>query len=265
MRKGRRMKKQDNMEITDKIIMYAAIGAIILAIIVISLFMYSKSLSEEVRNSTLNLSQLTKTEDTVNTDDTESASTQIGQSVEESENELNTSNMQNNEINDVANQASNELNVNTEVQNQLIEKVEEQPIKELSFKMPVEGEIYREFAKESLIYSQTLKEWTTHMGIDIKADKTTVVNASEEGIIKSIKNDPRYGLTIVIEHENNFQTVYSNLLTSEFVVEGESVNKGQPIGTVGNSAVFEIADEPHLHFEIIKDGLQVDPNLYLNN
>ena len=46
------------------------------------------------------------------------------------------------------------------------------------------------------------------MGIDIKAEKTTVVKAAEEGTVKSIKNDPRYGLTIVIEHENNFQTVY---------------------------------------------------------
>ena len=121
----------------------------------------------------------------------------------------------------------------------------------------------REYAKDNLIYSETLKEWVTHMGIDIKADKTTVVKAAEEGTIKSIKNDPRYGLTIVIEHENGFQTVYSNLLTSEFVVENEKVEKGQSIGTVGNTAPFEIADEAHLHFEIVKDGLQVDPNIYI--
>ena len=101
------------------------------------------------------------------------------------------------------------------------------------------------------------------MGIDIKADKTTVVKAAEAGTVKTIKNDPRYGLTIVIEHEDNFQTVYSNLLTSEFVVEGEKVEKGQSIGTVGNTAVFEIADEPHLHFEILKDSLPVDPSIYI--
>ena len=46
-------------------------------------------------------------------------------------------------------------------------------------------------------------------------------------------------------------------------IEGEKVEKGQSIGTVGNTAVFEIADEPHLHFEILKDSIQVDPSIYL--
>lgn len=92
---------------------------------------------------------------------------------------------------------------------------------------------------------------------------TTVVKASEAGTVKSIKNDPRYGLTIVILHDNGFETVYSNLLTSEFVVEGEKVGKGQSIGTVGNTAAFEVADDSHLHFEILKDSIQVDPSIYL--
>ena len=70
-------------------------------------------------------------------------------------------------------------------------------------------------------------------------------------------------MTVVVEHENGFKTVYSNLLTSEFVVEGEKIEKGQSIGTVGNTAAFEIADEPHLHFEMIKDSTQVDPNIYI--
>ena len=60
-----------------------------------------------------------------------------------------------------------------------------------------------------------------------------------------------------------FCCIYSNLLTSEFVVEGETVEKGQSIGTVGNSAVFEIADEPHLHFEILKNSAQEDPSIYI--
>mgnify|MGYP000829896815 CR=1 FL=1 len=114
-----------------------------------------------------------------------------------------------------------------------------------------------------MIYSETLKEWVTHLGIDIKADKTTVVKAAEAGTVKSIKNDPRYGLTIVIDHGDGMQTVYANLLTSEFVVEGEKVEKGQSIGTVGNTAVFEIADEPHLHFEIRISERTVDPQSIL--
>ncbi len=41
------------------------------------------------------------------------------------------------------------------------------------------------------------------------------------------------------------------------------MNKGQSLGTVGNSASFEIADEPHLHFEMTKDDETVDPKIYL--
>ncbi len=70
-------------------------------------------------------------------------------------------------------------------------------------------------------------------------------------------------MTIVVEHANGYKTVYANLLTSEFVVEGEKVEKGQSLGTVGNTAVFEIADEPHLHFEILKDSMPVNPSDFI--
>ena len=133
----------------------------------------------------------------------------------------------------------------------------------ISFIMPVKGEVTKEFAKDNLVYSDTLEEWVTHLGIDIKADKTTVVKATADGTVKSIKNDPRYGLTVVVSHDNGYESVYSNLLTSEFVVEGEKISQGQSIGTVGNSAVFEIADDSHLHFELLKDSNYVDPTVLI--
>ena len=215
-----------------------------------------------------------------NNTETESASTEIGKTVEESKNEINE---KNNTVNNTTNtnNTSNKVNKNTKSKNitnntnvnsstsakstTTVPKEEKKAEQKqtLAFQKPVEGDIMQEYAQENLVYSKTLEEWTTHNGIDIKADKTTVVKAAEAGTVKSIKNDPRYGLTIVIEHDSTYQTVYSNLLTSEFVVEGEKVEKGQSIGTVGNSAVFEVADEPHLHFEILKNSIQVDPNIYL--
>lgn len=135
--------------------------------------------------------------------------------------------------------------------------------KEVSFIKPTEGEIICEFAKDNLIYSETLKEWITHTAIDIKADKTSVIKSAADGIVRSIVNDPRYGLTVIIEHDDGYETVYSNLLTAEFVVEGEEVKQGQTIGTVGNTAAFESEMECHLHFELLKDGEYVDPSIYL--
>ena len=124
--------------------------------------------------------------------------------------------------------------------------------------------IFAKFAKNNLVYSDTLGEWITHYGIDIKADKTTVVKSSAAGTVKYIKNDPRYGLTIVIEHKSGYKTVYANLLSTEFVVVGENVEQGQTIGTVGTTSTFEVLDDPHLHFEIIKDDEYLDPQLMLN-
>lgn len=279
MRRENRKKNSQGKTSTDKIILYSGIGVAILAVIVFALFMYSKSLSDDVKDSTMSLEKMASLGNN-SAQNTESASTEIGKSVEESKNEVNTTNAANttnqaNTTNEAkATNTTNQIKANTanttakstntaNVTTNTKATQQKETKKELSFAKPVEGEIVREYAKDNLIYSETLKEWTTHMGIDIKADKTTVVKAAEAGTVKSIKNDPRYGLTIVIEHDDNFQTIYSNLLTSEFVVEGEKVDKGQSIGTVGNTAVFEIADEAHLHFEIVKDSLPVDPSIYI--
>ncbi len=224
--------------------------------------------------------------------DSQSASSQMGKTVEESTNEI--TNVENTITNTITNttntnkESSSNVtnNVNTTKSNNTVEttkkdtqnqkedtntrttdkKEEQQTTEEQEdpkFVKPVEGEISKEYAKENLVYSETLQEWTTHLGVDIKADKTTVVKAAADGKIKSIKNDPRYGLSIIIEHQNGFETLYANLLTSEFVQVGEEVKQGQSIGTVGNTATFEIADEAHLHFEISKNNETLDPSQYI--
>ena len=66
-------------------------------------------------------------------------------------------------------------------------------------------------------------------------------------------------MTVIVDHGNGYKTVYANLLTAEYVVEGEEIEQGQTIGTVGNSSSFEISDDYHLHFELIKDGEYLNP------
>lgn len=280
----RRDTRKHEKSVSDKIIMYSMIGGVALTVILIGLLMYSKNLRDDVRQGTIDLGDMANiTNDTKNMENTESASTEMGKSVEEAKNEINTTNSSNvsntqkqsntsNTTNKIAINTSNITTTNTssnvnEQRNASKQTNAKAEIidtkKELSFAMPVEGEISKDFAKDSLVYSETLKEWVTHRGIDIKAEKTTVVKAAESGTVKSIKNDPRYGLTVVIDHGDGYQTIYANLLTSEFVVEGEKVEKGQSIGTVGNTAVFEVVDEPHLHFEILKESIPQDPNAYL--
>lgn len=285
MRRERRVNNNDK-KIKEKITMYSIIGVSALVVILVGLLIYSKSLSDNVQNGTMNLEKIAKpneenlqnTTNTLENTNSASVSTEIGKSVEEAKNETtnntaiqsntnsanNTGNQAKNSVSSKSPNATNSNNTsNKKETNKPVETKTKEGQKELNFEKPVDGEIVKEYAKDNLVYSNTLQEWTTHLGIDIKADKTTVVKAAETGTVKTIKNDPRYGLTIVIEHENGYQTVYSNLLSSEFVVEGEKVEKGQSIGTVGNTAAFEIADEAHLHFEVLKDSIQVDPNIYL--
>lgn len=241
---------------------------VFLAILLVILYnVYNKKLND-ISKSMLSSEQIiglvpNTAEDLTGT--TQTTGSTISKTIEEVQNEI----INNVEENTMENEIVEENRVE-QVNSQEIETsqvIEEQPKeeikKELAFIYPVDGEILRDFAMEELIFSETLDEWTVHQGLDIKAVRTTVVKAAEEGTVTAIKNDPRFGLTVIIEHQDGFKTVYSNLLTTEFVTEDEKVEKGQSIGTVGNSAVFEIADEPHLHFEMLKNGEYVDPKIYL--
>ena len=235
--------------------------AIFLAIMIITLYsIYNKQLNDISKSmlSTEQIIGLVPNEEGNTADPVQVTGSTISKTIEEVQKEIENQV----EENEVKNEEVIDNTIKTNAEEQNVPTVKEVK-KELSFAYPVEGEILREYAMDELIFSETLDEWTVHQGLDIKADRTTVVKAAEAGTVVAIKNDPRYGLTVIIEHEDGFKTVYSNLLTTEFIAEDEKVEKGQSIGTVGNSAVFEIADEPHLHFEMIKNGEYVDPKLYL--
>lgn len=283
----RETRKHEKTESNTKNILY--IGGSILGIgiiaFIITFVVYGNKMEEQSDISAGKIAELVQQAEI----QSQTASSQMGKSVEESKNEIaNTvENMVENKINTNSTSknnttsdtnttktnntsASNTVTTNTTAKEDTTNTVnskekanESKTTTEVKFTKPVEGEVSKQYAKDNLVYSATLEEWTTHLGIDIKADKTTVVKAAADGKIKSIKNDPRYGLSIIIEHQNGYETLYSNLLTSEFVEVGEEVKQGQSIGTVGNTATFEILDEPHLHFEITKDGECLDPNEYI--
>lgn len=132
-----------------------------------------------------------------------------------------------------------------------------------SFTVPLEGRIVKEFSNEVPIYSQTLDEYIVHTGIDIQAPADTQVLAAGEGTITKVYNDDKLGITIEISHGNGIVTKYSNLSTTKMVGEGDVVKKGQPISGVGSSALFESLESPHLHFEVLKDGVPIDPSGYI--
>ena len=260
----RRSRRKNNSSELRSIIIWSVVVLLLAGIAFIAMFIiYNNKIRENRNVSFLSSTKVSELVPSIQVEEqTEDVSLSIGKTVEEIENNSN-SEIQENIIDENVNEpekVERQENINEIVENANVTKEEQ---KELIFKMPVQGEIIADFAKDNLIYSDTLKEWITHLGIDIAAEKTSVVKSAETGVVKSIKNDPRYGLTVTIEHSNNFKSVYSNLFTAEFIVEGEKVSQGQTIGTIGTTAVFEAGEQPHLHFELLKDDEYVDPTIYL--
>lgn len=260
------MSRRDYFKEEDKLRKISIIFGItlVLTIVVFTLIfnLYNKKLEENARQSILELGSINAVVPNSYTNSVSLASTTEDKGINEVKNETAEAEIKKQELpkHKVTEEPEKKEEENV-VEEPKTEIVEPEP---LTFSAPINGEIIKDFANETLVYSETLEEWTVHNGIDIKAPKTTVVMASAEGMVESIKNDPRYGLTVTITHRDGFKTVYSNLLTAEFVSEGQEVEKGRTIGTVGESASFEAVEEAHLHFEMIKDGEYVNPTLYFN-
>lgn len=277
---SKRGKRLDENMLENRVIVSLVIIAVIVAISIGYIW-----ISNSIKNKTKIDGQIAKqntpnesntsVEENKTNEDSESASSSIGKTVEDSQNtNVEENNQDDNTANESLDSTSSIPNENTTSTNNTVTNnaqtdnetntTDSNNNVQPSFIMPVDGEIMKGFSKENLVFSETLQEWITHQALDIKANSRDVVKCSADGTVKAIKSDPRYGLTVIVEHSSGFQTIYSNLLTAEFVVEGEQVKQGQTLGTIGSTAVFEIADESHLHFEMLLNSEYVDPNLYIN-
>lgn len=138
-------------------------------------------------------------------------------------------------------------------------ELEEKPKEISGFMMPINGTIITEFTRDTLVYSKTLDEWRTHPGIDIGAKLGEKVKAPLDGTVKDIVEDPLWGKVVLLDHGNGLISKFANLGDTNMIKKGLSVKKGNYIATVGKTADIEMLMEPHLHFELIKDGKLVDP------
>jgi murein DD-endopeptidase MepM/ murein hydrolase activator NlpD len=125
--------------------------------------------------------------------------------------------------------------------------------------MPVEGEIGQHFSNNELVKSRTLGVWKTHDGIDIVAPLGTEVKAMTNGTVHEVFSDPLWGICITIDHGNGILGCYFGLDKNVLVSVGQEVSGGDVIGAVGNTAEIEIAEGPHLHFGVKKNGEWIDP------
>ena len=134
------------------------------------------------------------------------------------------------------------------------------------FVLPVKGILSKKHDTSLQTYSATMDDYRVHSGIDIVTSEGASVYAAADGIVSQIWNDPLMGSCIAISHSDKCYTIYKNLSENsvEGIEEGANVSKGQLIASVGNTAMIEIAEEPHLHFEMTVEGKSVDPREYFD-
>jgi murein DD-endopeptidase MepM/ murein hydrolase activator NlpD len=127
---------------------------------------------------------------------------------------------------------------------------------------PLAGEVIREYSIDGLVYYETIGEWRVHKGVDIKPKDSLMIESAFAGTVEKVTSSELNGTEIVIDHGNNVKTVYHNLSSTKVEV-GDKVERGQEIGNVGKVDSIEAADGPHLHFELIVEGKNVNPLDYI--
>ena len=132
------------------------------------------------------------------------------------------------------------------------------------FTWPVKGAVLRDFSVETLSLDPTMGDWRTHGGLDIAAAQGVQVLSISAGTVAQVYDDDLMGTTVVVDHGGGLQSWYSNLAPETAVAEGDSVEIGSVLGTVGGTAIAEVGVEPHVHLETILNGVQVDPKEYLD-
>ncbi|MDR0842553.1 MAG: M23 family metallopeptidase [Acidobacteriota bacterium] len=99
-----------------------------------------------------------------------------------------------------------------------------------------------------------------HSGIDLACDKGTPIKATADGIVSHSGWTAGSGQVVVLEHGLGFSTIYAHN-SKNAVKVGQTVRKGDIIGYVGSTGR---ATGPHLHYEIWKEGKNVNPHTFLS-
>jgi murein DD-endopeptidase MepM/ murein hydrolase activator NlpD len=119
--------------------------------------------------------------------------------------------------------------------------------------LPVDGWVTRHFISDTMFLHNG------HQGLDFAAALGTSIKATAPGVVGKIENDKYFGLLVSIYHENGFLTRYGHC-SQVLVAIHERVNRGQTIALVGNTGR---STAPHLHYEVLKDGKNIDPSNFI--
>lgn len=124
--------------------------------------------------------------------------------------------------------------------------------------------IAKDYSGAELQFNATLKQWEIHKAIDFVASDDLNVYAVSDGTVSNIYTNYLEGTVVEISHKNGIVSIYKSLLKDLNVAIGDIVGAGDVIGQVGETMAQELNTGAHLHFEMTKDGVKVNPNDYLD-
>ncbi len=139
------------------------------------------------------------------------------------------------------------------------------PEPRVMFYRPVQGAIIKNHSMDALVFSETMKDYRVHNGIDFAADVGTEVVSFSDGVISSVTEDYFNGTTVAVTHDQGVISYYMNLdpTLAEGISVGADVLAGQVIGKVGTTSRIEAKDPSHLHFELHVNGSPINPETEL--
>ncbi|UNC93655.1 M23 family metallopeptidase [Candidatus Contubernalis alkaliaceticus] len=105
-------------------------------------------------------------------------------------------------------------------------------------------------------------QYRLHDGVDIQASEGQEVKAALAGTVEKVDINPILGETVILSHAGDIETIYGNLSEVK-VVPGDSIEKGQTIAVVGNTALLDASQGYLLHFGLRVEGQYQDPQEYL--
>lgn len=126
--------------------------------------------------------------------------------------------------------------------------------------LPLGTEITGDYSGGQPVLSKTLGEWRTHNGVDFGGEAGSDVSAAADGIISEVTEDSYWGTVVVLDLGTGIRLRYCGI-DSPAIASGDSVKRGDILGKVGEIPI-ESADSAHIHLEVIKNDLYIDPLVF---
>ena len=126
------------------------------------------------------------------------------------------------------------------------------------YALPLGSFIAKDYSGDNVVYSNTMRDWRAHTGIDFGDNRGQSVLSIADGAVTDVRDDVLWGTVVTIDHGDGIIAKYCGLEKGTTPQPNDTVERGVVIGKLGEIPI-ESRDGPHLHLEVLRDGRHIDP------